>query len=447
MSTESKRGRNLGAPKISTAKWVDVDIPRGEFARNGPLMNLIIEYLLNHMAAFTYGIQFPEVKILGKIGANCSVTAAACWAIKTHNHENVLVLKECHGDKIEWPEVFGAAVEMGSVRIARQLEPLCVGTLENGDMHAFMRGAAARGHTALMHQLLLWAVKNVDCAASMRETALCFAARAGNVAGFRKAAELGACGMGDALCHAASGGKVGMLRRINAWAAENKEWHIPFDTKLQAFNTAVAAGSVRAARCILEMEPGLSTVEFLADALNHAVLGGHVPICEFLLSCMTIEGKALHECKCDDGYENKVPVPWPALRAAVKNGSVPLMRMFGNVLMGPPLFLGIPPSLLNELLGTAASYDRTSASKLLRHWGAYDFDGMLRCATFNEAPRCMALAAMFGAQDFEGALDGLNVATGSNIISGEVGNRMRALLAKLYPGLKVLPMSLFPVSG
>lgn len=271
-------------------KWVDIDMYRSEFDRNGPLMNIILEYLLVPAAAVAYAIQFPEARILERLAGRCSPTVAACYAVQTHNWENALVMLDCHKGDVTWEHVFATAVALGNAQIAARIFPLCsaFGSLRSARSNArrpglarlwdFLVQATERGNIPMIRQLLSWR----QCEEEDVETILRYARHVPTV---KLALELGATSIGDKFVVAASRGQHGILRMLGGLssraAPSGKQYHFTRGKLRRALSAAAAHGSVRAVRYIMTLD-GITTDD-LSPLFGVAVDNGQLAMCKFLL--------------------------------------------------------------------------------------------------------------------------------------------------------------------
>lgn len=303
MTSETKR-------RAKSTKWVDADAPRGEFAENGPLMSIIIEYLLNSDEAFAYAVRCPNVKILGKIGAPSNPTLAICHAVRTKNKPNALELEARHAGIIDWNVVFMMAVRMGNVGIARQAmvhHPDC-------DLHEAANIAAYYGFPKMMDQIAVWGGRWSDLDGCPTRI-------------IKKVLKEDPRDLHAILINAAYRGDLPMIARV--WdqlqlaaqakdIADRKESEEPRLSRLEfkdetknisrdesldehigeskdeldslvgdqilqdAFIAACEAGRVKTARYLLEVYPAVR--DYVASGLNEAAHMGHVSLCDYLLN-------------------------------------------------------------------------------------------------------------------------------------------------------------------
>lgn len=73
-----------------------------EFTVNGPLMDMIIEYLLEPAEAFAYALRLPHVRILARLGVPFNPTKAVAVAIRTRNQENAIAVTARHVRGVNW---------------------------------------------------------------------------------------------------------------------------------------------------------------------------------------------------------------------------------------------------------------------------------------------------------------------------------------------------------
>lgn len=370
--------------RAQSANFIILDTYRAEFDKNGPLMAIIIEYLLNPAAAFAYALQMPDVKAVARLAAQSDPTQAARYAIQTKNRRNMEVLVWRHRDDMHWGKVFEAGAMLGNTAIMRELRTYCAKSPAM-NIHTAMRIASQRGFLKLMEEMVNWgADPNVA-------THVATSART-----IRKAMELGANTMESAFKGAAFAGNIGMLRFIHGESKREGDEPIPIEILEESIEAACSVGRVKVVRHLLGLYPRarLNVNAGLLEAAN----GGHVHLCRFLLN--PPNGELRWFVSADARKE--------AVLAAASNSRIAVLRILREP--SPWIRHVWSRELANQALTFAASAGNTRIAKIL--WDgadgivrADDANRMLCAAARNFQCRAMHQARAWGATAFELALE------------------------------------------
>lgn len=413
------------APIDNTTK---VETVRGEFAPNGPLLNIILEYLLNSAAALGYAIRFPSVRVLNKLAAGSSPTRAITYAIQTKNKENAEVITRRFMVIINWSIPFNAAVKMGSVKIMDQMYH--AGRITQRGINIAMALVARTGHLPAMRRLATWGA-NPALAFDTARTSLVI----------REAVKLGAnCDFvprNDLFVRAADKGRIGVMdflwrsvmASIQKGATDPLQTSVPGgvtthatklglalasdfefnadrrNTMLQgALRSATKTGRVKVVRHLLAIDPKLDC----DYAFEVAAARGHLSLCKFFVNCWKQKRQpAGEEQKGEKKCEMGCKYPYvPLSRDARQNAAMSAAKYGRLAVLG---FLRTAygdkwtKRIANAALGAAAEGGQTSAARMLVAGApgiraADNFEFMLNCATEYGHTECIALAKELAAR-------------------------------------------------
>lgn len=378
---------------MSSAKWIDFAGDGGEFARNGPMMNIILEYLLDREAAFAYCIQFPEVRILARIAEDTHPHEAMFEAIWAKNEDNALVLLDCHKDDIEWDAVFISAADLGNVSIMRQLKPLC----DDPDLNMAMVSAIQGNFPDLMEQLADWGANPVIDF----QGHVCLRV-------VKKSVELGASNFDQMFVNAAMTGNLPVMRFV--WGKSDRDgdsWGDEYSKIRTVLRTAMVSACIAGHLKVVRYLVGLGRVgrAQVNEGLVAAAAGGWPHVCDFLL----------HPPAGGPKWHVGPKYGQLAICAAAMNDRISVLRRLQRI-CEPGCKVGCQMGwwtvhTVNRALMLAAQRGRTGVAELL-HAGApgvppaEDVDSMLAVAAEHFQLKSMCQAHSWGAADLELALEG-----------------------------------------
>lgn len=380
-------------------KWVDIDRYTGEFAPNGPLMELIIEYLLEPGAAFAYGLRFPGMKILTRLAARSSATGAMCIAVQTHNKENADFLKSNYHPSISWGSVTIAAARMGNISIMKQIMPLCSNFVANQAM------VSAGAHLALPMMEFL---------ASRGGDAMHALAHNTSVAVAKKALKLGAS-IEDVFLSGVRNGSLPIVKMAwkvvlqafglskktftekqlrDAWDATSNSRHFEMLLARQ-IEPSCRRGRIKMVRFLIDICPGV--VVLVENGFIAAARAGRIHVCRFLLKAP----------KKGTTWSISNPTRMRAIDAAAIAGHVPVLRFLQQTC--PHVWT---QATANIALTLAAEHGHVRVSELLLAGGpgisgANNIEAAFSCASAEGRLRTMRLLKDRGATEF---LDAMQIA-------------------------------------
>lgn len=363
-------------PLLAISDNFTIDVYRAEFDANGPLMGIIIEYLVAPDAAFAYAVACPGVDALEKVARMSTPTEGVMFAVSTKQRKLVDGIVNKHPGKINWGQVALSAAGLGNLVIIKQLRPL----IPRENLGMIMRVAARDGFTVLMDQLAEWKVP--------ADSGLIAAAESGCMRGFRRALKLKVGSHVDAFVAAARRGRIEMLKIL---------WKIRLAFYWSGFSGANISSVIHRARLAACRRGMIRTLRYLdtihpekwsGAEITEAALRGHVPLCHFLL-------------KSTQG------MPAPVLNTVLENpivqaaqaGHLPVLRILIERVSKEG-----KRRCLNLALNAAGSRGHTTIAKAARSWGADAFHVMLVMAAAESQLACMRLAKDWGATNFEEAL-------------------------------------------